>query len=595
MAMADDSGSVAARSSSATTTTTGEELDPHPSLTKSGGENSNDNDVDDADAANCIVVEEEDDGGSSRTSSEGSRVTDPARDAEASNTATEEEEVAGVDPDNANNASSNALVTDTDGGDDDGRGDDDDDDDSTESSTASSVASSRSASTLLSDQSDDSSSGSILSSVASEQDGSDDDIGDGGSDDDSDAWAEVDARLKRKFAERDKILKKIARENRSNKKYVEFLRTNEVDVRAETMRVLEERRRRTRQCRSRRESTDGAGNANGGSDTTVAGEDAADPSPTFGIPTILMLRRKPQKSLGLESDVNKSDMTSKPMPSTDKSLAKSIMRLLRFEFYHTIPCQIVMFLYCLAHTSIYELVSNIFLELTKNTGNDLPLHVLTLFASMLLPRLTGGVWTWANDDAYAAVKFDMHNRLRLRQLDARILRWFRRHRAIRSVVDIVSLYLQYMAVSFFLQYYVVPALLDVRDGVLSTLPSSKLSVHFCTTRIQEMLGSGISASCSNIDLSGFANENVCFDDSSQIVEDGPWCYDAEELAEAMTAEDEQYLLSKVSVSSYYSFIGDSRSVLTSPMGIITFSFAMTAFSVGALFRFGFRFWDIMQG
>lgn len=466
------------------------------------------------------------------------------------------------------------------------------------SSAASSAASSHSMSSLVSDASESSSSGSILSS-ASEGDLNDDHDHDhdddaGSNDHDFLGDRDVDARMRRKFAARDKTLKRIARDNKGNKKYVEFLKRNEREVRAEAMRILDDKRRRRKRQQGEMKKTQGAQKG----ESFVADETAANDAPTsmprtiFGIPTMLMLR-KPQQGIGPYPD-SATSKDGAPMSSpstTDNGPAKSIVRLLCFEFYHTIPGLATLVLYCLAHLSIYELLNNVFLEATKYTENQRLVYTATFGVCLFLSRLTGGIWGWVKDDTYAAVKFDMHNRLRLRELDARILRWFRRHSVIKCVVDIIALYLCFMTVSYFLQYGVIPTILDARDEVLNSLPSS--SHDFCKTRLQEILGDGISVSCSNIDLSEYKDENACFDDSNTIVEGGPYCYDSVELAEALTEEDEQYVLSKISVSSYYAFIGDGRAALTRPGSLILFFATTTLLSIGALFWcFEFQFWDL---
>ena len=515
------------------------------------------------------------------TASDERKMTGPTREASEGRTASNSTD------DGTSNVSNNA-VTDTGSDNEDG----DDDDESSGSSVASTAFSGASSqSTLLSEQSD-SSSGSILSSASEDEGDGDDNHGNDNDSDDKDIFSDVDARLKRKFAARSKILKRIAKENKSNKRYVEFLRKNEMDVRAETMRILDDRRRRRRQSRrSRRLEKDNAGNGSTSVGMSAVDAGAVAPSTAFSIPTVLMLLR-PQRSLGLDPDSRNHAANAEPISATEQSLAVSIMRLMQFESYHTIPGLITLVLYCTAHLSIYELLSNVFLELTKDARNQSLVYAFTFCVSLLLSRLTGGIWGWVNDDTYAAVKFDMHNRLRLRELDARILRWFRRHPVVKCVVDVVSLYLCFMTVAYFLQFGAMPALLNVRDDIVSALPSSRF--HFCKTRIREILGDGISYSCSNIDLSEYMNEKACFDDADEIVEDGPYCYNTEELAEALTEEDETYLLSKVSVSSYYAFVGDNRAALTSPMGVIIFFTTTGLLSVGTLFWFGFKFWDMLN-
>eukprot|EP00563_Minutocellus_polymorphus_P007413 CAMPEP_0181032738 /NCGR_PEP_ID=MMETSP1070-20121207/6893_1 /TAXON_ID=265543 /ORGANISM="Minutocellus polymorphus, Strain NH13" /LENGTH=492 /DNA_ID=CAMNT_0023110137 /DNA_START=150 /DNA_END=1625 /DNA_ORIENTATION=+ len=424
------------------------------------------------------------------------------------------------------------------------------DDESTSSvSSSSSSASSRSMSTVVSEASASSSSGSVLSS---DDDGDDNDGRCHSSDNDEDL-TDLEDRMKRKFAGRDKLLKTIARKNKGNRAYVDFLRRNEADVRAEAMKILEEKKQmQKRRRKQRRENNNNSASIEG-------------------------------CAVG---DSTKCTKSPSPSPFTKAMVA----RLVRFEFYHTSGGFVTLFLYCFAHISVYELMSNIFLECTRHTQQSQQMvYTLVLVFALILSRLSGGIFVWVAEDTYASVKFDVHNRLRLADFDVLILRWFRRHPAIKYASDIVSLYLCFMSVSYFLQYWVLPTLLDTRDEILSSLPS--MQFDFCRTRLQEMLGDGLSSSCSSIDLSEFIEERVCFDDSNTVSESGPYCYDATELGKVLTEEDWEFFAREVSVSSMYSFVGDSQTALTRPAGVIFFYAACAAFSITFLAKFyKFRFW-----
>jgi hypothetical protein len=369
--------------------------------------------------------------------------------------------------------------------------------------------------------------------------------------------------MRRKFAGRDKLLKTIARKNKGNRAYVDFLRQNEADVRAEAMKILEEKKQmqKLRREQRRRENSNSDNNS-----ASIEGCAAGD-----------------------STKYAKSPSPSPSPPATTKAM---MARLIRFEFYHTSGACVALVLYCFAHISVYELVSNIFLECTRHTQqSQLMLYSAVFVFALILFRLTGGIFGWVEEDLYASMKFDVHNRLRLADFDVLILRWFRRHPMIKYASDISSLYLCFMSVSFFLQYWILPTLIDARDDILSSLPSTQFD--FCKTRLQEMLDGGLSSSCSSIDLSGFVDEKACFDDSNTVSESGPHCYDATELGNALTDEDWDFFAKEVSVSSMYSFAGDSQTALTRPAGVIFFYAACAAFSITFLAKFyKFRFWEI---
>ena len=434
---------------------------------------------------------------------------------------------------------------------------------SSSSASSSSSSTSRSMSTVVSEASASSSSGSVLSS----DDDDDDDDGDdsnsqfNASDNDEDL-TDLEDLMKRKFAGRDKLLKTIARKNKGNRAYVDFLRQNEADVRAEAMKILEEKKQvqnlRREQRRRKHSNSD---NNSASIEGCAAGEDS-------------------------------TKYAKLPSPSPPTTTKAMMARLIRFEFYHTAGACVSLVLYCFAHISVYELVSNIFLECTRHTQQSQPMLYSAVFVfALILFRLSGGIFGWVEEDLYASMKFDVHNRLRLADFDVLILRWFRRHPMIKYAIDISSLYLCFMSVSFFLHYWILPTLIDARGDILSSLPS--MQFDFCKTRLQEMLDGGLSSSCSSIDLSGFVDEKACFDDSNAVSESGPHCYDATELGNALTDEDWDFFAREVSVSSMYSFAGDSQTALTRPAGVIFFYAAGAAFSITFLAKFyKFRFWEI---
>jgi len=404
-----------------------------------------------------------------------------------------------------------------------------------------------------------SSSGSVLSS-----DDDDDDTCKGGqfhSSDDDEGLSDLEDRMRRKFAERDKLLKTIARKNRGNKAYIGFLRQNEMDVRAEAIKILEEKKQQRKHRWNQRKQQ--------GNKSSAAGDE----------------RRI------MEGDARGISMKCTESPPRTARTKAVVARLVRFEFYHTSGGFVTLVLYCLAHVSLYELMSNLFLECTRRIGYSHEVVYSAVFASaLILSRLSGGIFAWVEEDTYASIKFDVHNRLRLADFDVLILRWFRRHPAIKYATDIASLYLCFMSVSYFVQYWMLPTLLDARDDILSSLPS--MQFDFCKTRLQEILGDGLSSSCSSIDLSGFKGGRACFDDSNAVSKSGTYCYDAKELGEALTEEDWEFFAREVSVSSMYSFVGDSQTALTRPAGVIFFYATCAAFSITLLSKvYKFHFWE----
>lgn len=411
----------------------------------------------------------------------------------------------------------------------------------------------------------------------------------------------LSARMRRRFADRDRTLKLIARRNSGHRTYVEFLRAGEEDVRAEARGILETRRwERAEERRVRRERRirRRAGKA---ADADAAAAAAASASATD---------KPPEDGGDPPAEAASEPKASPPPPPPVRRIGPGtrVARTVRFELYHSLPGHTSLVLYCLAHLSFYELVSNSYTELViRNLGEDWHnlAYGLTFALSLLLTRLTGGLWSWLDEDAYAAVKFDLHNRLRMREIDARVLLWFRRHRRIKMGVDVMALYLCFMTLSYLLSYVLLPAVLgDASGDLVNGLPSI-VSGDLCRTRTRELLGpvggeasgvgggGGISPSCASVDLSGYEAGRVCYNSGNQIDPTGPYCYNAEELAEALAEEDWVHVASRVSVSSYYALLGDGRASLTRPWELLAFYAGMAALTIGGLFRCGWSFWEMM--
>ena len=87
-----------------------------------------------------------------------------------------------------------------------------------------------------------------------------------------------------------------------------------------------------------------------------------------------------------------------------------------------------------------------------------------------LTRLCGGVFYWIKEDKTQCAKFELHNKLRLGHVDARIMRWFRGHPFVSEWMDTLGFYLVSLALSQMIPVFL--RFVDCRDWLISNLPSA---------------------------------------------------------------------------------------------------------------------------
>jgi hypothetical protein len=294
----------------------------------------------------------------------------------------------------------------------------------------------------------------------------------------------------------------------------------------------------------------------------------------------LMLREKDQAKRSPEKIfLRLTDLTSDTKtPTTGPSLAprqqlsfppgakkqqewsriSSFRRLLLFEVNHTLPGYLNLSLYCLAHGSIASLFTLAIGELLKylnkgETVEDL-IYLILLSLGLVLSRASGSIWIdYVNSQTYSCIKFDMHNRLRLGDPDARRLRWLRKHKFFQALLDLVGFYLCLSAIGHFQDNRLLK-LFDIRDKIFEELPSAPFPS--IVTPEKEKLWYG--------------TDN--YDSYTQYLEDRQ---DFDDMAK-YTLADEKYLESILSVDSFASLLGSEDNPCVDSVTHFAF-FAVCAF------------------
>jgi len=141
-----------------------------------------------------------------------------------------------------------------------------------------------------------------------------------------------------------------------------------------------------------------------------------------------------------------------------------------------------MMVFCCTHVAIYEFVQIAVadcLELNEYYNQTL-VYICVFAVAVILARISGGLYEFTSEDAYNSIKFDMHNKLKLGDLDARFLRRIKKHPTAKLLLDVTSLYLTYISANHFLTETMLKNLFDKKEIVLEGLPSMKypgISTH----------------------------------------------------------------------------------------------------------------------
>lgn len=168
--------------------------------------------------------------------------------------------------------------------------------------------------------------------------------------------------------------------------------------------------------------------------------------------------------------------TSSNVEVSKKQLVSKWRTHLQFEFKYSIPGIGALLLYCLAHASTYELVSNVVYEIVESDTQIIPINKTVVYTTLLLTgcciaRCTGLIWDFVGPIQFRSVKFDLHNRLRLQMWDAKLLHILndRIPFVVKGILDTLAFYLIYISMAHYISRLAV--FCDQRSDILSKMPS----------------------------------------------------------------------------------------------------------------------------
>lgn len=165
-----------------------------------------------------------------------------------------------------------------------------------------------------------------------------------------------------------------------------------------------------------------------------------------------------------------------------RGLCREVRRHILFEVFYSLPAAVTMLAFCCTHVAIYEFVQITVadcLELNEYYNQTL-VYICVFAVAVLLARISGSLYEFTSDDAYSNIKFDMSNKLKLGDLDARTLRWIKKYPTAKLLLDVTALYLTYISANHFLTETMLKTFFDNKEDVLENLPSMKypgISTH----------------------------------------------------------------------------------------------------------------------
>ena len=98
-----------------------------------------------------------------------------------------------------------------------------------------------------------------------------------------------------------------------------------------------------------------------------------------------------------------------------------------------------------------------------------------MLVSFVILCLTGGIYDYVNNDTRERVREDLKNRLFLGKWDARFLKWFRSHEALKTTLNVMSFFTFVYSVYAY-QEQLMENSFNIRQELFHGLPSNKLGV-----------------------------------------------------------------------------------------------------------------------
>mmetsp|Transcript_13638 Transcript_13638/g.20762 ORF Transcript_13638/g.20762 Transcript_13638/m.20762 type:complete len:404 (-) Transcript_13638:53-1264(-) len=349
-------------------------------------------------------------------------------------------------------------------------------------------------------------------------------------------------QLEKKFALRGEILERIGKGK--NDAHIKMLREHEELVRAEAFRLLDQDEKENSQ-KDEKLTRD--------SKTPVA--------------------TTPTKENGKEdyshttTSKNENDEGNHTDTRRSISFFTRFKHLMLFETCLGLPAFLSIAFYCSGHLAFYEVVYCIMGEISRNCNISYDwVCVAAIFLSLLLLRISGGLWEWSSLENHAMAKFELHNRIRLGYWDAKLHLWFRKRRRLKLIIQFASLYMCCAGIGHMQYLILVPFTAD-RTWILEQLPSKDHGINTPVT----------------LWLQGLYTEPCDNHTGAEMQE----C----RLYDRLTMEDEVAVHEMISSVAYARMFGDNKAHVLSPLANEVIYICLTSISFFFMHKLGAQVYD----
>jgi hypothetical protein len=238
---------------------------------------------------------------------------------------------------------------------------------------------------------------------------------------------------------------------------------------------------------------------------------------------------------------------------------------------------VILLLNCVAYNAGESIIRSMVVFLSRGDvefENQTGCPICMMLVTFVILCLTGGIYDYVNDDILERVKENMRNRLLLRKWDARIFKWFRRHEALKTTLNVMSFFTFVYSVYAYQEQF-LGRVTDMRQELFQGLPSNKLGV---ITYPSKLLARGLPDSTIQLlRIDATCVTDVCVSD---------------EFHEWITRQDEAYLASEMSADSYEDLMGNPTAVLVTESFLFWYYLGSVVVAIALLRMMGHKFWSI---
>ena len=363
--------------------------------------------------------------------------------------------------------------------------------------------------------------------------------------------------LEKEFKIRDHLLDQLVKE--IDPFYAGIMRENEEAVRKQKMLHLKEKIRKHEEKRDHQQKKQEDGNVSNVPITDAKNRDEAVPPPVSNV---------------LITDAQNRNETVPPPNQASTSWMQRLHRAIVFEVQNVLPGVISLILNCIAFNACLEILEIVISRLSSiDYERQHFLPFVLLIGSVVVLRITGGIFDWVGDAVYGRVKFDMHNRLRLGKSDAKLVRWFHHHEHIRTFLNVFAFFACSFAVNQ-LQDQALGMAFDKREELFANLPSVKNGIFTSVSR-------RVAAGLSKDSVERLLAESTCEAGVCSFAESDDW-----------TRRDEAFVRSAISEDCYGELMGIESAVLVTEWVAFWFSIVTSLVAIVLLKMMGIHFWTM---